>query len=133
MIPINPNNKNKVEYLSKFLAIYKSKIKRLLAEYNINVKNRYIKPKKSNKKGEYYQKCIKVAKTSIPVNNVFTLITSDEAIKTFNNEVIYVNDIDITLDFDGVINKEEVIQFIIDDNNYVMEGSNNDGRLYNYG
>ena len=37
MVPIDPNNKNKVEYLSKFLAEYTSKIKRLLAEHNINI------------------------------------------------------------------------------------------------
>lgn len=113
MIPIDPNKKSKVEYLSKFLVIYKSK--------------NYIKPKKSNKKGEFYKKYINLAIPAIPVNDVFTLITSDEDIKSFNNEFIYVNEIDYTLYFAGIINKEEVIQFIIDDNNYIMEGSNNDG------
>lgn len=54
MVPVDTNNKNKKEYLQKFLAEHTSKINRLLIEHNINVNKRYIKPTYSNKEGEYY-------------------------------------------------------------------------------
>ena len=127
MVPIDPHNKNKNDYLSKYLAEHTSKIKRILQSHDINVNKRYIKPTYSSKEGEYYKQYIKVALPAIPVNDVFALITSEEAIKSFNDEGIYINDIDFTQDFAGVINKEEVIQYLIDNNDYVMEGSNNDG------
>ena len=43
------------------------------------------------------------------------------------DEGIYIRDIDFTQDFTGVINKEEVIQYLIDNNDYVIERTNNDG------
>ena len=49
------------------------------------------------------------------------------AIKFINNEGFYINDIDFTQDFAGVINKKEAIQYLIDNNDYIMEGSNNYG------
>ena len=116
LVPIDPNNKNKVEYLFEFLAEYTSKIKRLLTEHNIHVNKRYNKPT-----------YIKVALPTIPVNDVFALITNEEANKSFNDEGIYINDINFTQDFAGVINKEEVIQYLIENNDYVMEGSNATG------
>ena len=62
-------------------------------------------------------------KVALPRIQVLALITSEEAIKSFNDEGIYINDIDFTQDFAGVINKEEVIQYLIDNNDYVMESS----------
>lgn len=71
MVSIDPNNKNKIKYLSKFLAEYISK--RLIAEYNINTNKRCIMPKYSDKEYEYYKQYIKA------------LITSEKAIKSFNS------------------------------------------------
>lgn len=51
-------------------------------------------------------------------------ITSEDAIKSFSNEGIYIDNIDFTQDFAGVINKTEVIQYLIVNKNYVMEGYN---------
>ncbi|KAK8882367.1 hypothetical protein M9Y10_045009 [Tritrichomonas musculus] len=76
LVPIDPNNKNKVEYLFKFLAEYTSKIKRLQTEHNINVNKRYIKPT-----------YIKVALPTIPVNDVFALITNEEGIYSLTMKV----------------------------------------------
>ena len=64
---------------------------------------------------------------TISIDNIFALITNEETIKSFNNESIYINGIDFTQDFAGVIHKEEVIQYLIDNNDYVMEGSNASG------
>ena len=41
MVPFNKDT-NKVEYLSKYLAEYTAKIKRILQSHNINVYKRYI-------------------------------------------------------------------------------------------
>lgn len=89
-------------YLSKFLAEYTFKIRRLPAEHNINDTKRYIKQTNNNKEGEQYKQYIKVALPGIPVTDVFALITREEAI-SFNNECISIKDIDITEDIAGVI------------------------------
>ncbi|KAK8838418.1 hypothetical protein M9Y10_033047 [Tritrichomonas musculus] len=121
------NNANKMEHLSKFLAEYTAKIKRILIAHNINVTKRNIKPTYSSKECEYYKQYIKVALPTIPITDIFALITSEDAIKSFNNEGIYINDIDFTQDFAGVINKTEVMQYLIENKNYVMEGYNDTG------
>lgn len=102
LVPVDPNNKNKMMYLSKFLAEYTSKIRRLAAEHNINDTKRYIKQTNSNKEGEQYKQCIQVALPGIQVNDVFRLITNEEAI-SFNDEYMSIKDIDITEDITGVI------------------------------
>ena len=89
LVPFNKDT-NKIEYLSKFLAEYTFKIKRLLAEHNIKINKRYIKPTCSNTEGEYYRQYIKVALPTIPVNDVFALITNEEAIKSFNVSILTI-------------------------------------------
>ena len=127
-VPTQDTNKeNKMEYLSRFLAEYTYKIKRLLTEHNINVNKRHIKPTYSNKEGNYYKQFIKVALPAVPIDNVFELITNPTIIKSFNDEGIYINDIDFTQDFAGVINKEEVVRYLIENKDYVMEGYNTTG------
>ena len=76
LVPIDPNNKNKVEYLSKFLAEYTAKIKRLLTEHNINISKRHIKPTYSNKEDHNYKQYIKVASPKILIDDVFASITN---------------------------------------------------------
>ena len=55
LVQNDPNNKNKVEYLSKFLTKYTSKIKRLLALPNFNVNKKYTKSTYSNKEDSNYK------------------------------------------------------------------------------
>ena len=126
LFPVTENT-NKLEYLSKFLAEYTAMIKRLFVAHNINVTKRNIKPTGSNKENNNYRQYIKVASPTIPANDVFALVTSEEAIKSFNEEGIYINDIAFIQDIAGVISKKEVIRYLNDNQDYVMEGSNNDG------
>lgn len=82
LFPVTENT-NKLEYLSKFLAEYTAMIKRLFVAHNINVTKRNIKPTGSNKENNNYRQYIKVASPTIPANDVFALVTSEEAIKSF--------------------------------------------------
>lgn len=60
LVPISDNT-NKLEYLSKFLMEYTTKIKRLFAAHNNNVTKRNIKPTYSYKEDNNYKKYIKDA------------------------------------------------------------------------
>lgn len=62
---------------------------------------------------------------TIPVSNIFTFITNKEAIKYFNDEGIYK--INFRQDFVSVISKKDVIQYLIENNDYVTEEFNNIG------
>ena len=118
---------DKIEYLSKFLAEYTYKIRRILLSHNINVSKRCIKPTYSEKEENYYKEYIKVALPNAPIDNIFALITDENIIKSFNDEGIYIHDIDFTQDFAGVINKDEVVQYLIENEDYVMEGNTING------
>ena len=65
---------------------------------------------------------------TVPVNDVFALITNKSIIQSFNDEGIYINDIDFKQDFAGVINKEEVIQYLIENNEHYRWLRNNGKR-----
>lgn len=51
----------------------------LLTEHNINVNMKYRKPT-----------CIKVTFSTFPITDIFLSITNEEAIKSFNDEGIYI-------------------------------------------
>lgn len=79
LVPVNENT-NKLEFLSKFLAEYTAKIKRLFVAHNINITKRNIKPTYSNKEDNKFKQYIKVALPTIPVNDVFALVTNEEGL-----------------------------------------------------
>lgn len=99
---------------------YTAKINVLIVAHNTNVTKRNIKTTYSNNDYNNYKQYINVALPTISANDVFAFVISEEAIKSFNEEGIYINDINFTQDFAGVISKEEVIHYLIDNKDYVM-------------
>ena len=118
--------------ISNYLAENTLKIKRVLTtllESNINKTN--IKPTTYTKEGEQIKQYIKVSLADIPLNNVINVITNNNAINTLQANGLFIGDVDLTRDYAGLINKEEVINYLVEEHNYVLADEDNN-LDYNY-
>ena len=127
------NNKyegrEKLEIAKEYLAQHTLKIKRLLAEQDIHVSKPDIKPlgitdKIKNypqKEGQLIQR-IKVALADVEIKKIVSIITSKEKIKNLEEQGIYLSDVDFTRDFMGVINKKKLKDYLLELDNFTMEG-----------
>ena len=97
------------------LPINKNQIKPTRIKYIVN--ENYI-----NKISEYIQ-MLKVDLNQFPSDTVIEILSNLENIKFLSNNMIFINDIDFTQDFSGLIKKEEVIKWLLDNRDFRMQGS----------
>ena len=97
------------------LPINKNQIKPTRIKYIVN--ENYI-----NKNSEYIQ-MLKVDLDQFPSDTVIEILSNLENIKFLSNNNIFINDIDFTQDFSGLIKKEEVINWLLDNRDFRMQGS----------
>ena len=71
---------------------------------------------------DYAQK-LKVDSDSFPVDKVMELFWNPQNINFLNENSVFINDIDFTQNFSGLIDKEEVIEYLINNQNFRMQGS----------
>ena len=76
-------------------------------------------PSKETNKTLYYTQQFKIACMDESYSNVLTFIRSSE----YCSRKIYLKDIDITMDYSGSFNREEVIQHLINKEGFRLEGS----------
>ena len=97
------------------LSINKNQIKPTRIKYIVN--ENFI-----NKISDYIQ-MLKVDLDQFQSDTVIEILSNEENIKFLSNNNIYINDIDFTQDFSGLIKKEEVINWLLDNRDFRMQGS----------
>ena len=97
------------------LPINKLQIKPTRIKYIVN--ENYI-----NRTSDYIQ-MLKVDLDQFSSDKVIEILSNAENIKFLSNNNIFINDIDFTQDFSGLIKKEEVISWLIINRDFRMEGS----------
>ena len=68
---------------------------------------------------------LKVDLDHIPSDRVIEIFSNTENIKFLSDNNIFINDIDFTQDFSGLIKKEQVIDYLINNYDFRMQGSSN--------
>lgn len=63
-----------------------------------------------------------MALPDIDLEKVYNIITNTEVLVILNKEGIFVHDIDFTQDFQGVINKQQVIKYLLQQESFRFEG-----------
>ena len=74
-----------------------------------------------------YIQMLKVDLDHFPSDKVFEIFSNEENIKFLSDNNVFINDIDITQDFCGLISKEQVIDYLINNCDFRMQGSYNLG------
>ena len=77
-----------------------------------------------NRTSDYIQ-MLKVDLDHIPSDRVIEIFSNTENINFLSDNNIFINDIDFTQDFSGLIKKEQVIDYLINICNFRMQGSSN--------
>lgn len=111
-----------LQEIAPYLAEHTEKIKRLFNTLGLTINKTHIKPTHpSVERGEIRQ-YIKVALPDIDLEKVYNIITNTEVLVILNKEGIFVHDIDFTQDFQGVINKQQVIKYLLQQESFCFEG-----------
>ena len=76
-----------------------------------------------NRSSDYIQ-MLKIDLDQFQADKVIEIFSNQENIKFFSNNNVFINDIDFTQDFSGLINKEEVIDYLLNDLDFRIQGSN---------
>ena len=77
-----------------------------------------------NRTSDFIQ-MLKVDLDHIPSDRVIEIFSNTENIKFLSDNNIFINDIDFTQDFSGLIKKEQVIDYLINNYDFRMQGSSN--------
>ena len=97
------------------LSINKNQIKPTRIKYIVN--ENYI-----NQTSEYMQ-MLKVDLDQYPSDKVIEILSNTEILKFLSNNNIFINDIGFTQDFSGLIKKEEVITWLLNNRDFRMQES----------
>lgn len=113
------NNKDKVlKKVAPFLANNTENLKMLLNKNGVNINKRDIKPTNYKADGNTIRQYIKVALPDVELNVILDIITNRDVIDSFNKEGLFINDVDITQDYKGVINKKNIIDYLLTKPNF---------------
>ena len=99
------------------LSINKYHIKPTRIKYIVN--ENYI-----NRTSEFIQ-MLTVDLDQFESDKVIEILSNIENLNFLSNNNIFINDIDFTQDFNGLINKEQVIDYLINNRDFRLQGSNN--------
>lgn len=113
------NNKDKVlKKVAPFLANNTENLKMLLIKNGVHLNKRDIKPTNYKADGNTIRQYIKVALPNEEQNVILDIITNRDVIESFNKEGLFINDVDITQDYKGVINKKNIIEYLLTKPNF---------------
>ena len=122
----------KLDKIAKgILPIMTANIKNAFTNLGLEIKKNQIKPTRikdiSNEsylsKTSQYIQMVKVDLDKIEVNKIFSTFSDPMKIKYLADNNIFINDIDFTQDFSGVINKENVIKHLLSRDDFRLQGS----------
>ena len=99
------------------LTINKHQIKPTRIKYIVN--ENYI-----NQTTDYIQ-MVKVDLDQFESDKVIEIFSNEKNFNFLSDNKIFINDIDLTQDFSGLINKEQVIEYLINNCDFRMQGSSN--------
>ena len=77
-----------------------------------------------NRTSDFIQ-MLKVDLDQFESDKVIEILSNIENLNFLSNNNIFINDIDFTQDFNGLINKEQVIDYLINNRDFRLQGSNN--------
>ena len=101
-----------------FLTENTEKIKRIFNSLGISINKTHIKPTHTAHENNTIRQFIKVSLLDIDIEFIYNLITNATVIDVLNKEGIFIHDIDFTQDFQGVINKQSVTQYLLQQPNF---------------
>ena len=133
-LPMPTEDSNIANYVKQHLPEHTYRIKRILHEIGVNVNKSAIKPTQHKALPQCIREYVKVALQDTPIENVMQICT---CMQTLTNNGIYVNDIDFTQDYRGVIDKTQVIEYLVNQHEYRIDAEldtdsdkdNNDYRI----
>ena len=108
--------------IAPFLANNTEHIKELFNKFDIPINKTNIKPTSFKVDKGNIKQFIKVSLPDAPLDKILNIVCSKEIIKEFNNNGIFINDIDITQDYSGTINKKDVIDYLLNKPDFRKEG-----------
>lgn len=106
---------------AQHLPEYTARIVRVLGLVGITVNKYAIKPTTYTLQTNSIRQYVKVALQDIAYHKTITLCTDATVIQVLRDNGLNINDIDFTRDYAGVIDKEEVVQYLLQDDNYSMD------------
>lgn len=99
--------------MAPFLANNTENLKILLNRNGVNINKRDIKPTQYKADGNSIKQYIKVTLPDVEIKVIFDIITNQNIIDSFNKEGLYINNVDITQDYKGVINKKNIYDYLL--------------------
>ena len=136
LIGLNNNNEQEVNIKNipkELLGKTTANIKFAFNQLGLQINKLQIKPTRIkyianenyiNRTSDYIQ-MLKVDLDHIPSDRVIEIFSNTENIKFLSDNNIFINDIDFTQDFSGLIKKEQVIDYLINNCDFRMQGSSN--------
>jgi hypothetical protein len=112
----------------KFLPEKTAAIKRILNDLGFDINKRNLKPITPSKHTNGTDRVIalwhkiKVDLSNVPYSKFVEVLDDGELERRLNIEILYLHDIDLTQEFGGVICKSEVINHLISEHRFRMEG-----------
>ena len=124
---INETTEDITDIVKPFLGLNTGKLVNVLSQVSIPINKPAIKPTKLAVINGRIAQMLKVSLPDLPLVNVLKLVCEKETKDILEFNGFYINDIDITQDFMGVINKEQVINYLIEEKDYIKEGEGTNG------
>ena len=106
------------KYIARHLPEHTARIVRVLDTLGITVSKYCVKPTRAIQQPQCIRQYCKIALQDIPYNTSIRLCTDATVMQTLSDNGLYVHDIDFTRDYAGVIDKAEVIHYLLQDTNY---------------
>lgn len=114
---------NKVlKEITPFLANNTEIIRELFNKFDILINKTSIKPTSFKVDKGTIKQFIKISLQDVPLDKVLNIVCNKERIKEFNDNGIFINDIEIIQDFSGTINKKDVIDYLLTKPDFRKEG-----------
>ena len=111
------------EALKPYLPEHTQKLVRVLNTLDLPITKSNIKPTQPAVKDDKVAQMLKVSLPDVELDKVLKLVSDTATQQTLSNNGFYINDIDITQDFAGLINKREVITYLTTEHDYRLQGS----------
>jgi hypothetical protein len=109
-----------------YLAEHTLKIKRIFNNIGLKINKTDIKPTLLTVINEQIAQLLKVSLANCSYEDVIRVVENPELINCLNKEGIFIHDIDFTRDYKGVFNKRELIEHLVEELGFRMEGCKED-------
>lgn len=113
-----------IEALTQYLPENTQKLVRVFNTLDIPITKTNIKPTQPAVKDGKIAQMLKVALPDVPLDKVLRLVIVDNCLELLQANGFYINDIDITQDFTGLIDKAQVIRYLIETHDFHLQGDN---------